>query len=194
MTTLVADLLEFSLVSSKVNAFTPVDLNEVLAGVILDLEVRLAQTGGRVEVGPLPIVASDPLQMRQLLQNLIGNALKFHQQGVAPVVRISAEVSGDLDIAGHHAQPAGTCRLSVADNGIGFDEKYLDRVFTIFQRLHGRGKYEGTGIGLAICRKIVERHGGRITAHSQLGRGSTFVVDLPLLQLKVERQERQSSK
>jgi PAS domain S-box-containing protein len=193
MTTLVADLLEFSLVSSKGNPFTPVDLNEVLAGVVLDLELRLAQTGGRVESGHLPIVASDSLQMRQLLQNLIGNALKFNQQGVPPVVRISAEIIGALDVAGH-TQAETTCRISVADNGIGFDEKYLDRVFTIFQRLHGRGKYEGTGIGLAICRRIVERHGGNITARSQPGRGSTFVVDLPLRQVKVERRERQFSK
>jgi PAS domain S-box-containing protein len=193
MTTLVADLLEFSLVSSKGRPFTPVDLNEVIAGVILDLELRLVQTGGRVEAGHLPIVASDPLQMRQLLQNLIGNALKFHRPGVAPIVRVSAEVSAGPDENGR-VQSAGICRLSVADNGIGFDEKYLDRVFTIFQRLHGRGKYEGTGIGLAICRRIVERHGGSITARSQAGEGSTFIASLPVLQSRLEEQERPASK
>jgi signal transduction histidine kinase len=151
------------------------------------------QTGGRVEAGHLPIVASDPLQMRQLLQNLIGNALKFHRPGVAPVVRVSAEVGTGPDANGC-AQSAGICRLSVADNGIGFDEKYLDRVFTIFQRLHGRGKYEGTGIGLAICRRIVERHGGSITARSQAGEGSTFIASLPVLQSRLEQQERSASK
>jgi PAS domain S-box-containing protein len=180
MTTLVADLLEFSRVSSKGKAFGPVNLNEVIAGVVSDLEVRLAQTGGRVEILELPTVASDSLQMRQLLQNLIGNALKFHRGDTPPVVRVSAEIlaapEGDGGVSG------GTCRLSVADNGIGFDEKYLDRVFTIFQRLHGRGEYEGNGIGLAVCRKIVERHGGTITATSALGKGSTFIVTLPLLQ------------
>jgi signal transduction histidine kinase len=180
MTTLVADLLEFSRVSSKGKPFVPVDLNEVVRGVISDLEARFVQTGGRAEVLHLPTVASDPIQMRQLLQNLIGNALKFHRRGETPVVRVSAESITDDDATG--ALPGGTCRISVSDNGIGFDEKYLDRVFTIFQRLHGRSEYEGTGIGLAICRKIVERHSGTITARSAPGQGATFIVTLPLLQ------------
>ncbi|HTA89682.1 MAG TPA: PAS domain S-box protein [Polyangiaceae bacterium] len=180
MTSLVADLLEFSRVSSKGKPFVPVDLNEVVQGVISDLEARFVQTGGRAEVSHLPTVASDPIQMRQLLQNLLGNALKFHRRGESPVVRVSAEIITDADAAG--ASPSDTCRLSVTDNGIGFDEKYLDRVFTIFQRLHGRSDYEGTGIGLAICRKIVERHSGTITARSAPGQGATFIVTLPLLQ------------
>jgi light-regulated signal transduction histidine kinase (bacteriophytochrome) len=181
MTTLVADLLEFSRISSKGKPFVPVDLNEVVHGVISDLEARFVQTGGRAEVAQLPTLSSDPIQMRQLLQNLLGNALKFHKRGESPVVRVSAEIVEDDDgTAG--AQPRAVCRLSVADNGIGFDEKYLDRVFTIFQRLHGRGDYEGTGIGLAICRKIAERHGGAITARSSPGQGATFIVTLPLQQ------------
>src|SRR6185503_10059297 len=118
---------------------------------------------------------------RQLLQNLIGNALKFQRKGEPPVVRVSAEIIEGPDAAGR-VRPGGTCRLSVADNGIGFDEKYLDRVFTIFQRLHARGEYEGTGMGLAICRKIAERHGGSITARSQPGQGATFIVTLPMQQ------------
>ncbi len=181
MATLVSDLLAFSRISSKGKPFIPVDLNEVIAGVVSDLEARLAQTRGRVEILDLPTVASDAIQMRQLLQNLIGNALKFHRKDEAPIVRVSAEIIDSPDANGR-AQPGGTCRISVADNGIGFDEKYLDRVFTIFQRLHGRGDYEGTGIGLAICRKIVERHGGSITARSKPGQGATFIVTMPLLQ------------
>jgi len=180
MTTLVSDLLEFSLVSSKGKPFVPVDLNEVVQGVISDLEARFVRTGGRAEVLELPTVASDPIQMRQLLQNLIGNALKFHRRGETPVVRVSAELLQGDDAMGESS--GGFCRISVSDNGIGFDEKYLDRVFTIFQRLHGRGDYEGTGIGLAICRKIAERHGGTITARSAPGQGATFIVTLPLLQ------------
>ena len=182
MTTLVADLLEFSRISSKAKPFIPVDLNEVVLGVISDLEARFVQTGGRAEVSDLPTVASDPIQMRQLLQNLIGNALKFHRRDETPVVRVSAEILDEVDATGGTQKMGKTCRISVADNGIGFDEKYLDRVFTIFQRLHGRGDYEGTGIGLAICRKIVERHGGLITARSTPGRGSTFYFSLPLVQ------------
>jgi PAS domain S-box-containing protein len=182
MTTLVADLLEISRLSSQAKPFIPVNLNEVVSGVLSDLEVRLAQTCGRVEILDLPVVDSDPVQMRQLLQNLIGNALKFHRKDEAPLVRVSAEMIDSADANGR-VQSGAACRISVADNGIGFDEKYLDRVFTIFQRLHGRGQYEGTGIGLAICRKIVERHGGTITATSRLGRGSTFIVTLPLRQM-----------
>jgi PAS domain S-box-containing protein len=189
MASLVSDLLEFSRISSKAKPFVPVNLNEIIAGVISDLEVRLAQTRGVVNVQVLPTVASDPTQMRQLLQNLIGNALKFHRQDEAPIVRVSAEIIDGTD-GGGRTQLGASCRLSVADNGIGFEEKYLDRVFTIFQRLHGRGEYEGTGIGLAICRKIVERHGGTITARSTLGHGATFIVTMPLLQRNGEKRER----
>jgi light-regulated signal transduction histidine kinase (bacteriophytochrome) len=181
MATLVSDLLEFSRVSSKGKPFLPVNLNEVIAGVVSDLEARLAQTGGRVEIENLPTVASDSVQMRQLLQNLIGNGLKFHRTDLAPVVRVSAEIVDTPDTHGR-TRPGGTCRISVADNGIGFDEKYLDRIFTIFQRLHGRGEYEGTGIGLAVCRRIVERHGGTLTARSKPGQGATFIITLPIRQ------------
>jgi PAS domain S-box-containing protein len=179
MKILVADLLGFSRVSSQGKALLPVVLNEVVEGVLSDLEVRLQETGGRVEVSALPTVTGDSTQMRQLFQNLIGNALKFHKAGEAPVVRVSAETSEGSDAHGG-AQCGATCTISVTDNGIGFEEKYLDRVFKIFQRLHGRGEYEGTGIGLAVCRRIVERHGGSLTARSTLGQGSTFVVTLPL--------------
>jgi light-regulated signal transduction histidine kinase (bacteriophytochrome) len=177
MRALVSDLLEFSRFSAKGKPFIKVDLNEVAAGVVADLEASLQQTGGRVEIGFLPTVDSDRVQMRQLLQNLIGNALKFHRENEPPIVRLSAETIHATDSKGRAQQ---TFRLSVSDNGIGFDEKYLDRVFKIFQRLHGRGEYEGTGIGLAICRKIAERHGGAITAKSRPGEGATFMVTLPL--------------
>ena len=123
--------------------------------------------------------------MRQLQQNLIGNALKFHKPEEPPLVKIR---SRPLD--GHEGSPSsgpqsdGTWEITVEDNGIGFDEKYLDRIFTVFQRLHGRDTYEGTGIGLATCRKIVERHGGNITAKSTPGEGATFTVTLPASQPK----------
>jgi PAS domain S-box-containing protein len=170
MRALIDDLLEFSRISSTRQPFVTVDLNTVAREVLQDLQARLRDTSGEVELGILPTVASDPTQMRQLLQNLIGNALKFHRPNVPPRIRVTAEV---ID---------GVCHLAVADNGIGFDEKYLSRVFTIFQRLHGRGVYEGTGIGLAICRKIVERHGGAITARSKPGEGSTFSWTIPMVQ------------
>ncbi|HVO24550.1 MAG TPA: ATP-binding protein, partial [Candidatus Margulisiibacteriota bacterium] len=143
----------------------------------------LEETHGRVEIAALPTIEADPTQMRQLLQNLLSNALKFHRPDVAPSVRVSGRLLNGSSRS--PAQPAteGVCEISVADNGIGFDEKYLDRIFTIFQRLHGRNQYEGTGLGLAICRKIVQRHRGQITAHSTPGQGATFVVTLPVRQV-----------
>lgn len=173
MHTLINDLLTFSRVTSKAQPFVPVDLGRIAHEVLSDLEVRVQQTGGRVEVGTLPTLDADPLQMRQLLQNLIGNGLKFHRPDVPPVVEVRASVT-DGDRPG--------VRLEVEDNGIGFDTKYLDRIFTPFQRLHGRTEYEGTGMGLAVCRRIVERHGGTITAESAPGQGAKFTVVLPCYQ------------
>ena len=121
--------------------------------------------------------------MRQLIQNLIDNALKFHKEGVPPVVHVTGEVLEGEPPPGTDSRISGrTCRLSVSDNGIGFDPKYRDRIFSIFQKLHGREAYEGTGIGLAICRKIVERFGGAIKVDSSPGEGSTFVITLPVNQ------------
>ena len=174
MQTLIQDLLRFARVTSQAHPFSPVDLAQVAREVLSDLEVRISETNARVEVGYLPSIQADAMQMRQLLQNLIGNALKFRQIGTPPVIRVYAEeasVQPDAD---------GMFRLVVQDNGIGFEEKYLDRIFTVFQRLHGRAEYEGTGVGLAICRKIAQRHGGEITATSSPGQGACFRVALPL--------------
>jgi len=175
MQTLINRLLAFSRVTSGAEPFGSVNLAEVAEGVLADLAVRIERTGGRVEVGDMPIIDADPMQMRQLLQNLIDNGLKFHKEEEAPVVKVYAELLDEV------------CQIIVEDNGIGFDEKHLDRIFTIFQRLHGRSEYEGTGVGLAICRKIAERHGGSITAKSEPGEGATFIVTLPVKQ-DVKRQ------
>jgi len=172
MQSLIQDLLAYSRVS-RGDPPAVVDLARVAREVVSDLDGRVRGTGGTVEVGVLPTVRADPTQMRQLLQNLIANALKFHRPGVPPRVA----VEGGCDAPGREG---AACRITVRDNGIGFDEKYLDRIFTPFQRLHGRGEFEGTGMGLAICRKIAERHGGTITARSTPGEGSTFLVTLPV--------------
>jgi PAS domain S-box-containing protein len=178
MRSLINDLLNFSRVATKAQPFSPVDLGQVALEVLSDLEGRIEQTGARVEVDGLPTVQADPMQMRQLLQNLIGNALKFHRPGEPPIVQVAGRVIEAPEGDATASQPR--CEIAVRDNGIGFDEKYLDRIFGVFQRLHGRGEYEGTGMGLAICRKIVERHGGSITARSTPVRGATFLVTLPL--------------
>jgi two-component system sensor kinase FixL len=175
MRRLINDLLAFSRVTTKARPFEQVALGRIVQEVLSDLEGTLQQTGGRVEVGELPAVEADPLQMRQLFQNLIGNALKFHGPGEPPIVEVTGRVV-------HQSGRARTCEISVQDHGIGFEEQYLDRIFQVFQRLHGRQEYEGTGMGLAICRKIVDRHFGTITARSRPGRGATFIVALPITQ------------
>lgn len=168
MQALINDLLVFSRITTKAQPFAAVDLEEIAHEVVHDLEVRIHQAGGEVIVGALPAIDADALQMRQLLQNLVGNGLKFHRPDLPPRVEISGKVFNN------------TVQITVSDNGIGFDEKYADRIFTMFERLHGRAAYEGTGIGLAICRKIAHRHGGEIQASSVPGAGARFVVTLPV--------------
>ncbi|HEX6187556.1 MAG TPA: PAS domain S-box protein [Pyrinomonadaceae bacterium] len=186
MQTLIADLMAFSRVEIKGQAFVPTDLAVIAREVSADLETRIEEAGGHVQIEDLPTIDADPMQMRQLLQNLISNSLKYYQAGVPPLVRIySRMVSAEGDnSAGESAVAGQRCEISICDNGIGFDEKYLDRIFNVFQRLHKRGEYEGTGVGLAICRKIVDRHGGTVTARSSPGHGATFVVNLPINQLQ----------
>ncbi len=173
MQSLIRDLLAFSRVATRAEPFQNVNLGSVAREVVGDLEVLIEKTGARVELGELPEIEADPFQVRQLLQNLIANALKFHRRGVAPVVQLQSKPVRDNG-PGH---PSWEIRVS--DNGIGFEEKYVDRIFSPFQRLHGRDEYEGSGMGLAICHRIVERHGGRIAVKSSPGEGSTFILSVP---------------
>ncbi len=168
MQTLIVDLLAYSRVTTQARPFAAVDLNGVLTAVLADLEMRIEETNATIQLDYLPVIDADATQMRQLFLNLLSNALKFIEPGRPPVVHI-------------YSQPAerGNVTISVRDNGIGFEEKYLDRIFGVFQRLHGREEYDGTGVGLAICQKIVKRHGGSITAHSMPGEGATFLITLP---------------
>ncbi|MCX8126921.1 MAG: ATP-binding protein, partial [Dehalococcoidia bacterium] len=144
------------------------------------LEVLVEQTDTTVRIGPMPCLHADPTQMAQLFQNLISNAIKFRRPDVPPEIEITSEPVDPTAPAFHIPGPGPAFRIMVRDNGIGFDMRHLDRIFGVFQRLHSREEYEGSGIGLAICRSIVERHGGTITAISQPGHGSTFIVILPL--------------
>jgi PAS domain S-box-containing protein len=171
MSTLIQDLLAFSRVSTKPQKVDQVDLNSIISEVVGDLEMSITEKKGKVIVGKMPAVWADATHMRQLFQNLIGNALKFHQKDIAPIVNISLRPRAKNDTL---------YEIHVKDNGIGFDEKYLDRIFSVFQRLHGRDAYEGTGIGLAVCRKIVERYGGTVDAKSRPNVGSTFIIKLPI--------------
>ena len=185
MQNLINDLLTFSRVTTKAQPFAPINLAEIAGEVMDDLEGRIEMTKGRVEVGDLPVIDAEPVQMRQLFQNLIGNALKFRRPEAPPVVKIEAKIfSGVLPKSDPNARVQDFCELRVSDNGIGFEEKYLDRIFNVFQRLHARNEYEGTGMGLAIARKIALYHSGAITAKSAPGEGSTFIVTLPVIHPK----------
>ena len=183
MQRLITDLLNFSRVTSQGQAFAPVDLGRVAREVVSNLEVRIQETDGRVECSDLPTIDADPLQMYQLLQNLIANALKYRREDAPPVVQVNARIV-ETDPSSAYVKPTTMCEIVVTDNGIGFEEQYTDRIFGIFQRLHGRGQYEGTGVGLALCRKIAERHGGTITAKGRPGEGATLTVTLPVKQAK----------
>ena len=165
---LVEALLQLSRVSTCTRAFEMLDLNRLLLEVLEDLEEPLVSSGARVELGLLPTLHGDPVQIRQLFQNLISNALKYRRVEETPVVTVSGQILEE-----------GNCEITVADNGIGMAEEDLERIFEPFVRLHGREAYEGCGMGLATCRKIVERHGGAIKAHSQPGQGTVLVLRLP---------------
>jgi PAS domain S-box-containing protein len=179
MQTLINDLLEYSQVTMRPEPPRPVDLGDVVSEVLIDLDERIRVSNGKVHVGPLPTILANPFQMRQLFQNLIANALKFHPEGVAPEVHIEATSRADgRGSKGRRDRTLGW-EIRVRDNGIGFEEKHVDRIFAPFQRLHGRQAYEGTGMGLAICRRIVALLGGTLTATSRPGAGATFVITLP---------------
>jgi len=169
MQSLIDGLLVYSRVTTKAKPFVELNLNKVVLEVLSDLEVALKQSGGEVSTGDLPVILGDPLQIRQLMQNLIGNSLKYHRDDVPPVVNIDGQIINDM------------LEVTVSDNGIGFDEHHSDRIFGVFERLHGRSeKYEGTGVGLSICKKIVARHGGVIHAHGKSNEGAEFIFTLPL--------------
>jgi signal transduction histidine kinase len=182
MRQLINDLLSYSRVTTAAAPMQCVALNDILSGVLSDLQIRIEETGAVVDVGNLPKIEADPMQMRQLFQNLIGNAIKFRKKDTDPVVKITAEFTAD-----HNLAVAGRAvNIRIADNGIGFDQQFKDQIFVIFQRLHSRTEYEGTGIGLATCRKIVERHQGVIDALGVEGTGSTFIITMPLSQTNKE--------
>jgi PAS domain S-box-containing protein len=169
MQTLVQDLLRYSRVTSRTDPFKLINLKIPVDEAVTDLTVLFEETGGSIEIGDLPEIEADQIQMRQLFQNLISNGLKYHGEG-RPVIRVYSNPSSQDKFHEIH----------VGDNGIGFDESHLDKIFMPFQRLHGKSSpYTGTGMGLAICRRILEHHGGSITARSEPGKGATFIVRLP---------------
>ena len=183
MSALIDDLLSFSRVTTKQRPFVRVDLNKVMHSVMDDLDYAIEETKAQVHMDPLPVIDADESQIAQVFMNLIVNSLKFHQPEARPIVTITCEVNVISPLVDDNR---AWCCLRFADQGIGFEEQYAERVFSLFQRLHGRDEYSGTGIGLALCRKIIERHGGTITAQSKPGEGAVFTIYLPMVQVVIE--------
>ena len=190
MRSLINDLLAYSRVTTKAKPFAPVDMSKIVADVLSDLQVAIETSDATVCVDDLPTIDAEKTQVRMLFQNLIANAIKFRVEGRPPRIEVSTTVHSKVptEVAGD-IQAKEVCEIRVKDNGIGFEMRHLDRIFGIFQRLHGRNEYEGTGVGLATCRKIAELHGGVITADSKPDQGTTFMVYLPTRQENSGEQE-----
>lgn len=169
MQQLIIDLLQYSRVTAKEKKFEPVNIEKVLDNVIINLKILIEENNAEITYNRLPTVMADPGQMILLFQNLIGNAIKFKKENERPITYISAQ----------NSEKSNEYIFSIADNGIGIESQYAERIFVIFQRLHAMDKYKGTGIGLSVAKRIVERHGGHIWVESELGKGSTFYFTLP---------------
>jgi signal transduction histidine kinase len=181
MRNLINALLSYSKLSAG-SFFAIVNLNDVIKDALADLELTIKEKQAVIQAGPLPDIEAIPAQMRQLFQNLLSNALKFSKAAIPPEIIIDSEPVDDLSLEAVPVKNGRYTRIKVNDNGIGLDESYIDKIFVIFQRLHGRTQYEGTGIGLAIVKKIVEKHNGLIGVKSKEGEGATFTIVLPLKQ------------
>ncbi len=180
-------LLDYSRIQTRVKPFTQTNLMTIAQEVLSDLEVHIEQAEAKVELRDLPTIDADPWQMRQLFQRLIGNALKFHKKDGPPVVKVSGVlIRNNGKDPNAPVSDKDSYEITIEDNGIGFDEKYATRIFGVFQCLHVQDEYEGSGIGLSVCKKIVERHGGSITAKSAPGQGASFIISLPVKQIKGE--------
>jgi signal transduction histidine kinase len=181
MQSLINDLLSFSKQSVRPSDFKDVDLNILLREVMSELEIEIEKTGAEFQIEVLPAICAVPSLMHQLFYNLLSNALKFHKNSIVPVIKIQAEKIKERDnrFSGLTLNDGNYYKIIISDNGIGFDPKYAEDIFVVFKRLHSYHEFQGTGVGLSICKKIVENHNGFIMAESNVGEGSTFTVCLP---------------
>ncbi|MFZ6009260.1 MAG: sensor histidine kinase, partial [Bacteroidota bacterium] len=183
MQTLITDILTFSKISVDNALLVDSDMNTLVREVVTEMDEELKKRNAQIEIEELPVLPVNPGLMKPLFHNLINNALKYSKKDVAPMIRISSETN--FNINGKNPKELVNrkyCRILVKDNGIGFDQKYAEEIFGMFKRLHRNTEFEGTGIGLALCKKIVEQHNGYISARSKIDEGSTFIVSLPLVQ------------
>jgi light-regulated signal transduction histidine kinase (bacteriophytochrome) len=181
MTRLISDLLDYSRLSISAN-FQPTDLNLLISDILSDFDDQIKEKNAMVRVDKLPLIETISSQIRQVFQNLISNALKFAKKDTAPVITITSEIIEFKEFDSQPSEAGNFCRITLSDNGIGFDEKFLDRIFVIFQRLNNQSSYEGTGIGLAIAKKIMDKHNGIISAKSHENEGASFIIILPIKQ------------
>lgn len=180
MQNLLNDLLYYSHTSSSEKKFEAVDLNKIVAEVVQNLDEEIAETGATIRCGQLPEMKGFPFQIKQLLENLLSNSLKYRQEAVRPEISISGEIVSESSMTlPHHKVSSRYLKISYRDNGLGFDQSYAERIFRLFQRLHSSGDYEGTGIGLTICKKVVDNHNGAIRAISEVNKGTTFEIYFP---------------
>ena len=173
MSGLISDLLDYSRLSVK-TLFVKTDVRQIISDITLDLEFAISEKCAIVNISAMPEIEAIPGQIRQVFQNLISNSLKFSRHGVQPVINITSEAVT--------SEGGDSYRIIVSDNGIGFHEQYNEKIFTIFQRLNSKESYEGNGIGLAIVKKIIDKHNGTITVRSKEGEGTTFTITLPVHQ------------
>ncbi len=183
MRTLINDLLSYSRLATDPD-FVTASLNIVIRGAITDLELVIKEKKANISVDNLPTIEMIPDQIRQVFQNIISNAIKFSKPATAPEMKIWSDFTKQKSAESKAAERGSYCRIYIEDNGIGFNEQYLDKIFTMFQRLHGRSEYQGTGIGLSIVKKIIEKHNGLVTARSRENKGTTFILVLPVSQAK----------
>jgi len=177
---LIRDILTYSRLTDNNISFVRSDLNHIIDEILLDLELRIKESHAQIIVSELPELDVNPGQISQLFQNIIANALKFSRKNIPPEIHITSEIGyAEGEVLPNKSK---YCHISIRDNGIGFDESFLEQIFTLFKRLNDSNEYEGTGIGLAICKKIVEKHKGYIHAKSRLNEGSTFIISLPITQ------------
>lgn len=180
MQNLITDILTFSKISVDNPAFINCDMNKLLEEVLTDLDEEIKEKKGMVFIDKLPVLSVNPSLIKPLFHNLIGNALKYSKKDTAPIVKVTSETSAQLNGKAGQGVTPKYCRIFIQDNGIGFDQKYAEEIFGMFKRLHHNSEFQGTGIGLALCKKIVEQHNGFISARSTINEGSTFIISLPL--------------
>jgi light-regulated signal transduction histidine kinase (bacteriophytochrome) len=184
MQALIKDIFTFSKISDENGIFEKTDLNLVVKEVLDELDMVIREKKAHVVLELLPSLEVNPVLMRPLFSNLIGNALKYTKKDVVPVITIRSEVQTKMDLVNKKTKSDKYCQIYIQDNGIGFEQQYAEQIFDMFRRLHLSSEFEGTGIGLALCKKIVEKHNGYISALSQLDKGSTFIVSLPFVQMR----------